>query len=109
MKKNLFITSFLVFFNCCFSQNRATTAKETEQKIDTYLKEVIQVNEIPGAALAVIKKGKVIYEKYYGKASLEAHKPVDKNTGFKIFSTTKLITNVGVFQLIESTQKDFVK
>jgi CubicO group peptidase (beta-lactamase class C family) len=102
MKKTLLITSFFVFFNCCFSQNKTITAKETEQKIDSYLKEVIQVNEIPGAALAVIKNGKVIYEKYYGKASLEAHKPVDKNTGFKIFSTTKLITNVGVFQLIEN-------
>ncbi|WP_166925936.1 serine hydrolase domain-containing protein [Flavobacterium poyangense] len=102
MKKSLFIASFFAFLNCCFSQSVTIDAKETAQKIDTYLKEVIQVNEIPGAALAVIKNGKVIYEKYYGKASLEEHKPVDKNTGFKIFSTTKLITNVGVFQLIEN-------
>jgi CubicO group peptidase (beta-lactamase class C family) len=88
--------------NLCLCQNLSTDDKEIEQKIDTYLKEVIRVNEIPGAALAVIKKGKIIYEKYYGKASLEENKPVDKNTGFRIFSTTKIVTNVGIFQLIEN-------
>ncbi|WP_428232934.1 serine hydrolase [Flavobacterium sp.] len=72
-----------------------------EQKIDNYIEEVIKINEIPGVALAVIKDGKIIYEKYFGKASLEENKAVDKNTAFKVFSTTKLITNVGIFQLIE--------
>lgn len=97
--KKAFSIAFLFFvFNTSFSQKQKT---ETEQKIDTYIKEVIEINEIPGAALAVIKDGKIIFEKYYGKASLEENKPVDKNTGFKIFSTTKLITNVGIFQLIE--------
>ncbi|MFH7019158.1 serine hydrolase [Flavobacterium sp. FlaQc-47] len=95
MKKLIFILSLLFHFNFGFAQ------KETEQKIDHYIKEVIQINEIPGVALAVVKDGKVIYQKYFGKASLEENKAVDKNTAFKIFSTTKLITNVGVFQLIE--------
>lgn len=99
MKKPLFITLLLLVFNLSFSQKNDN--KLTQQAIDTYIKEVIELNEIPGVALGVIKDGKVIYEKYYGKACLEENKAVDKNTAFKIFSTTKLITNVGVFQLIE--------
>lgn len=95
MKKLIFILPLLFHFNFGFAQ------KETEQKIDNYIKEVIQINEIPGVALAVVKDGKVIYQKYFGKAILEENKAVDKNTAFKLFSTTKLITNVGVFQLIE--------
>ncbi|WDF57494.1 serine hydrolase [Flavobacterium sp. KACC 22758] len=99
MKKIFNVFLFLFVLNFSFGQN--TNNKLTEQKIDSYIKEVIEVNEIPGVALAVIKNGKVIYEKYFGKASLEDNKAVDKNTAFKIFSTTKLITNVGVFQLID--------
>lgn len=99
MKKSFIIASACLVFNLSFSQKKE--GKATEQKIDNYIKEVIRLNEIPGVALAVVKDGKVIYEKYFGKASLEENKAVDKNTAFKIFSTTKLITNVGVFQLIE--------
>jgi CubicO group peptidase (beta-lactamase class C family) len=99
MKNSFFIASLLFVFNLSFSQKSEDHV--IEQKIDNYIKEVIAINEIPGVALGVVKDGKVIYEKYFGKASLEENKAVDKNTAFKLFSTTKLITNVGVFQLIE--------
>ena len=101
MKEAFLISVFLLIFNSCFGQKAAVNQNEIKQKIDSYINEVIKINEIPGVALAVIKDGKVIYEKYFGKASFEDNKPVDKNTAFKIFSTTKLITNVGIFQLIE--------
>jgi len=99
MKNSFFILSLLLVFNLTFSQK--SEDQLTEQKIDNYIKEVIAINEIPGVALGVVKDGKVIYEKYFGKAVLEENKAVDKNTAFKLFSTTKLITNIGVFQLIE--------
>ena len=99
MKNSFFILSLLLVFNLTFGQK--SEDQLTEQKIDKYIKEVIEINEIPGVALGVVKNGKVIYEKYFGKASFEDNKAVDKNTAFKLFSTTKLITNVGVFQLIE--------
>ncbi|RZJ54632.1 MAG: class A beta-lactamase-related serine hydrolase, partial [Flavobacterium sp.] len=99
--KNSIYRIIMLFFvlNLSFGQNNHN--QETEQKIDQYLKETIEINEIPGAAVAVIKDGKVIYEKYFEKASLEQNIPVDKNTPFKVFSTTKLITAVGIFQLVE--------
>ncbi|SHL67144.1 serine hydrolase domain-containing protein [Flavobacterium saccharophilum] len=99
MKKSLCV-ALLFVFNLSFSQNKES--KSTKDEIDHYIKNVIEINEIPGVALAVIKDGKVIYENYFGKANLEENKAVDKNTAFKIFSTTKLITGVGVFQLIET-------
>ena len=99
MKKSVFL-ALLFIFNLSFSQNKGS--KSTEEQIDQYIENVIEINEIPGSALAVIKDGKVIYENYFGKANLEENKAVDKTTAFKIFSTTKLITSVGVFQLIET-------
>jgi CubicO group peptidase (beta-lactamase class C family) len=101
MKKTVLVLSLFLLSNLCFSQKAKNSKNETKQKIDSYLQEVIDVNKIPGLALAVVKNGKVIYEGYYGKASLEENTPVDKNSIFRIYSTTKLISTVGVFQLIE--------
>jgi CubicO group peptidase (beta-lactamase class C family) len=61
----------------------------------------MELHNIPGLALAVIKNDKVIYENYFGKASIENDSPVDKSTLFRIFSATKLITATGIFQLIQ--------
>jgi CubicO group peptidase (beta-lactamase class C family) len=100
MKKSIFILCVLLISNIGFCQ----TQVELEHKIHTYLKGVQSANQIPGLAVAVIKNGKVIYEGYLGKSSLEANLPVNKNTLFGIFSTTKLISTVGVFQLIEKNK-----
>lgn len=100
MKKLTFILCVLLISNIGFCQAQV----ELERKIDTYLKEVQSANQIPGLAVAVIKNGKVIYEGYLGKSSLETNLPVNKNTLFGIFSTTKLVSTVGVFQLIEKNK-----
>lgn len=80
------------------------TKSDTRQNIDNYLKETAAINEIPGLAVAVIQNGKVIYEKYYGKNSLEKNEPVGKKSIFRLYSTTKLISTVGLFQLVEKGQ-----
>ncbi len=69
--------------------------------IDSYVKEAMKNNNIPGLALGIIKDGKVIFEKYYGTENLEDLKKVSPSSMFRIYSTSKLMTNVGVFQLIE--------
>jgi len=77
--------------------------QKTEQtkSIDNYLTEVIKTYEIPGMAVGVVKNDKIIFQKYYGRENLESDKKVDSNSLFRVYSTTKLITNVAVFQLIE--------
>ncbi|MBV8327624.1 serine hydrolase domain-containing protein [Chryseobacterium sp.] len=72
--------------------------------IDQYVKEVIKINQIPGLAVGVIKDGQIIFQQYYGTETLESNKKVDSNSMFRIYSTSKLMTNVGVFQLIEKGQ-----
>jgi CubicO group peptidase (beta-lactamase class C family) len=100
MKKSISTLSLSLLFWCSHAQ-LLKTAPGVKQKIDTYLQQTMAVQQIPGMAVAVIQKGQVIYEAYYGKASLESNQPVNSNTLFPIFSTTKLISATGVFQLIE--------
>jgi len=99
--KNLFYLSYL--FTCvhfvALAQNKPNLSIST--RIDQYVKEVIKVHEVPGMALAVIHNGQVIHKKYYGKASLEQNLPVDSKSIFRVYSTTKLLVAVGIFQLIE--------
>lgn len=104
MKKLILILSFLSIIISCFSQKVENSKNVLKQQIDNYVKETIEVNEIPGAAVAVIKNGKVIYEQYYGKSSIDENKIVYEKSIFRLYSTTKLITAVGIFQLIEKNK-----
>jgi CubicO group peptidase (beta-lactamase class C family) len=96
MKQILLAALTLNVFTIAFSQ-------QTDQSklIDTYVKEAIKNNNIPGLALGILKDGKIIFEKYYGTENLEDLKKVSPSSMFRIYSTSKLMTNVGVFQLIE--------
>jgi len=100
--KTTSILFLFLFLNVsCSNQKNDITDVALKNNIDRYLKDAIQLHNIPGLALAVIDNNKIVYENYFGKASLEDNKPVDKNTLFRVFSATKLITSTGVFQLVQ--------
>lgn len=96
MKQILLTTFVLNIYAVSFSQ-QANQFK----LIDNYAKEAIKVSQIPGLAIGVVKNDKVIFEQYYGTESLEDTKKVSPSSMFRIYSTSKLMTDVGVFQLIE--------
>jgi len=96
MKQILSAALTLAVSTVAFSQQINQT-----KLIDTYIKEAMKTNQIPGLALGVVKDGKIIFEQYYGTESLEDAKKVGPSSMFRIYSTSKLMTNVGVFQLIE--------
>ncbi|MEJ5102738.1 serine hydrolase domain-containing protein [Chryseobacterium sp. MYb328] len=103
MKKTILLILFFLSLNM-FAQNKKEFRNDLQKKIDHYLKETIEINEIPGASVAVIKNGKIIYQRYYGKGSIEENTIVDRNSIFRLYSTTKLITAVAIFQLIEKNK-----
>jgi len=99
MKQTFLILLFLNLSFLGFCQK-----SEQTKSIDNYLTEVMKTYDIPGLAVGVVKNDKIIFQKYYGKENLESDKKVDSNSLFRVYSTTKLITNVAVFQLIEKGQ-----
>ena len=58
---------FCSMFNFKFLSNK----KRTEKKIDNYIKEVIEINQIPGLAVAVIKKEKIFMKNIMEKVLLK--------------------------------------
>ena len=51
MKKSILSLCFVV----CSISSFCQTKNELKKKIDNYIKEVIEINQIPGLAVAVIK------------------------------------------------------
>lgn len=55
----------------------------------------------PGCALAVVRDGRIIYEKGYGQASLELGVPITPRTVFDIGSTSKQFTATSILLLAQ--------
>lgn len=59
---------------------------------DAFIQNYMSTNHIPGCAAIVLKDGRIIYEKYFGKANLQTNQLVSANTIFMIASISKTIT-----------------
>jgi CubicO group peptidase (beta-lactamase class C family) len=70
--------------------------------IEDYLEGVNASHEIPGSAVAILRGDEVIYEGYFGMAELNHRVPVSEQTMFRVYSSTKLVISVAIFQLIEA-------
>ncbi|HZX09867.1 MAG TPA: serine hydrolase domain-containing protein [Acidobacteriota bacterium] len=68
-----------------------TTAAEKTDWVDEIFAKWDSTSS-PGAALAVIKDGQIIYERGYGMANLEHNIPITPTTVFRIGSTSKQFT-----------------
>jgi CubicO group peptidase (beta-lactamase class C family) len=79
-----------------------TDPKEFEAFLDPIFAEQMKKMHIPGAAIAVVKDGKIFFSKGYGYANLETKTPVTADkTIFRIGSITKVFTATSLVQLAE--------
>lgn len=69
--------------------------------IDDYVKGEMATRKIPGAAVAVIRNGRVIKRTAYGLASVEHNVPVKTDTVFVLASTSKLFAASAIMTLVQ--------
>ena len=99
---SLFLINVLILFSCSNkTDNTSETLGPINEEIDNYITALMEADKIPGLAMAVVKKGQVIHEKYYGIANIAHKVPVTDSTLFRMYSTSKLITSAAIFQLVE--------
>ena len=55
----------------------------------------------PGASLAVIKDGRVVYGKAYGLADVDNNVPASTSTNYRLASVTKQFTATAILKLVE--------
>ncbi len=78
----------------------AAAAPDLASRVDAVFAELAKPGS-PGCALAVVKDGRIAYEKGYGLASVEHGVPITPKTVFDIGSTSKQITAASILLLVQ--------
>jgi CubicO group peptidase (beta-lactamase class C family) len=84
-----------------------------KDSVDAYVNRALEMWQIPGAAVCIVKDGKVVLAKGYGITEINRDEAVDANTLFMIGSNTKaftgtalaLLENEGRINLEDKVQK----
>jgi CubicO group peptidase (beta-lactamase class C family) len=84
-----------------------TDPKELGAFMDGAVNAQLMAHHIPGAAVAIVKDGKLIFAKGYGYADIDKRKPVLVNeTLLRVGSVSKLFVWTAVMQLAEQGKLD---
>ncbi len=75
----------------------AATHAERQKNFDR----VLYAYQTMGASIALVKDGRIIDTFQYGRANRQDNIPVDSETHFRIASVTKMVSAVGVLQMVE--------
>ena len=109
----LFWSVFLIFIFICttsFAQDMPLPEAKPEavglssdrlNKIDTIFEAGISENKLPGAVIAIARRGKLVYYKAFGMQNTEKNIPMSRDSIFRIYSMTKPIVSVAVMKLHE--------
>jgi CubicO group peptidase (beta-lactamase class C family) len=77
---------------------RPAFTRNENHRIDSLMSS-IYTNDRPGAAIAIVRNGKVVFKKGYGIADLNSKEPVTTSTNFNICSMTKQFTAYCILKL----------
>lgn len=79
----------------------APTALAENAALDEQADKLFRAYSTVGGALVVARHGEIVYEHYYGFANRKDQEAVDQDTYFRIASVTKLVSAIGMMQLVE--------
>ena len=71
------------------------------ESFDRLMTSFLEEHEVPGAALAVVRDGKLVVARGYGWADRDAKRPVEPKSLFRIASISKPVTAVAILGLVE--------
>lgn len=104
-KRKLFLIGLLLMFFVMMPQVQAASLEspdELEAFFDGAITLQLQQYNVPGAAVALVKDGQIIFSKGYGFADLESKTPMDpKTTLHRPGSNSKILVWTAVMQLVE--------
>lgn len=80
---------------------------ERAAAFEAFVVEAMKATDVPGAAVAVVQDGKVVYEKAFGVRELGNKAAVTPDTLFMIGSTTKSLTTLLMARLVDDKKFDW--
>jgi CubicO group peptidase (beta-lactamase class C family) len=106
MNKSVCKLIFLILLGCitifdCSVEKKIQTNKETKQKIDDYIQDVMKKFDIPGIAIAVTKDSESIYINTFGVKNVVTKEKLQPEHIFHMASVSKPFVATAIVQLIE--------
>ena len=116
MKRLFLIASPLIFF-CLISLNCSSLRPDQPLikkgdfpsaivALDSIIRNNLEQQRIPGAAVAVVHDGRIIFSQCYGYADTQKKVPITEDTYFMVGSLTKSFTALAVQKLIQQGKVD---
>lgn len=95
---------FLLFFlvsRVAFGQEHYALTAKDEALLDSLCETHLEKSRIPGIAVGIVSKGKVLYAKGFGVKHLEKEDPVSSQSNFHLASISKTFVATAIAQLVE--------
>src|ERR1700759_2514658 len=99
MKKLYLLLFGITIVTCCAKAQDVNRNKFISDSLNLYISRALTNWRIPGAAVCIVKDGKVVLTKGYGIKELGLNNKVDENTLFMIGSNTKAFTATALAML----------
>jgi CubicO group peptidase (beta-lactamase class C family) len=80
----------------------AAAAPAHADRVDDYMRQQMALNHVPGAAVAIVRDGRIAKLQTYGLANLEWRQRVTPDTMFQLASSTKPFTGMLLMRLQEA-------
>jgi len=74
---------------------------ERLQRLRSAMQQYVDARRVAGVVTYVARNGRVVVNEAFGKADVEASRPMQKDTIFRIASQTKALTSVSIMMLVE--------
>ena len=101
MKIVILFVSILITSITAFGQ--ASLFMNNSKNVDSLFRSVY-TDDLPGASVAIVDCGKVIFKKSYGAREINSKEKISSSTNFNIASLTKQFTAIAIVQLAEKNK-----
>ena len=85
----------------CVGFAAAAPAEINNEELTDFTEHGMQLWHVPGMSVAVVTENETLFQKGFGKTSIEGGRPVDEHTQFAIASTTKAMVAAGILILAD--------
>jgi CubicO group peptidase (beta-lactamase class C family) len=92
-----------------FGYSGAAAANDAVADLDAFIGRTLKEYAVPGAAVAVVRDGKVALVKGYGVRNVTKQGAVDENTIFQLASVTKTLTATAAATVVDEGKLDWDK
>ncbi|MFD1020843.1 serine hydrolase domain-containing protein [Thalassobacillus hwangdonensis] len=102
--KRILVSTILLLALMLPSTSYAELTSDQKEMLHTYMEEAMELYQIPGATLGIVKDGEVVFQEAFG-VEQEGDK-VENDTLFTIGSVSKPLTSLAVMKLVEDGKVD---